>query len=102
MKLKMHSFDFGECTLTFSVPKEIMHSNSFGNVPGGVEVDLVAITRNAALEAKPEQHTTTVCQNAANTKESDNKQSAPFIKCDDCDELAEYHYCSECMDNHRN
>ncbi len=52
MKLKMHSFDFGECTLTFSVPKEIMHSNSFGNVPGGVEVDLVAITKNAALGIK--------------------------------------------------
>jgi hypothetical protein len=61
MKLKMHSFDFEECTLTFSVPKEIMHGNSFGNVPGGVKVDLVAITNNAALgavEAKPEQHTT--------------------------------------------
>jgi hypothetical protein len=61
MKLKMHSFDFEECTLTFSVPKEIMHSNGFGNVPCGVEVDLVAITGNAALgsvEAKPEQHTT--------------------------------------------
>ena len=58
MKLKMHSFDFEECTLTFSVPKEVMHSNGFGNVPGGVEVDLVAITKNAALgavETKPEQ-----------------------------------------------
>lgn len=52
MKLKMHSFDFGECTLTFSVPKEIMHSNRFGNVSGGVEVDLVAITKNAALGIK--------------------------------------------------
>jgi hypothetical protein len=50
MKLKMHSFDFEECTLTFSVPKNIMHSNSFGNVSEGVEVDLVAITRNAALK----------------------------------------------------
>jgi hypothetical protein len=50
MKLKMHSFDFEECTLTFSVPKEIMDSNGFGNVPGGVEVDLVAITKNAALD----------------------------------------------------
>jgi hypothetical protein len=49
MKLKMHSFDFEECTLTFSVPKEIMDSNGFGNVPGGVEVDLVATTKNAAL-----------------------------------------------------
>ena len=70
MKLKMHSFDFGECTLTFSVPKEIVDSNSFGNVPGGVEVDLVAITRNAALgtvEAKPEQPTTAAAQNTADT-----------------------------------
>jgi hypothetical protein len=49
MKLKMHSFDFKKCTLTFSVPKEVMYGNSFGNVPGGVDVDLVAITRNAAL-----------------------------------------------------
>ena len=31
-----------------------------------------------------------------------NKQSTPFIKCDDCNESAEYHYCSECMDNYRN
>jgi hypothetical protein len=50
MKLKMHSFDFEECTLTFSVPKDIMHNNSFGNVRGGVEIDLVAITGNAALK----------------------------------------------------
>jgi hypothetical protein len=72
MKLKMHSFDFGECTLTFSVPKEIMHSNSFGNVPGGVEVDLVAITKNAALGIKelaatdtqqPQPESITYCDN---------------------------------------
>ena len=49
MKLKMQSFDFEECTLTFRVPKEIMHSRSFGNVPGGVEVDIGAITGDAAL-----------------------------------------------------
>jgi predicted RNA-binding Zn-ribbon protein involved in translation (DUF1610 family) len=52
MKLIMHSFDFEECTLTFSVPKEIMHSRSFGNVPGGVEVDLGAITKDATLGIK--------------------------------------------------
>lgn len=47
MKLKLHSFDFEECTLTFSIPKDIMHSNRFGNVPEGVEVDLAAITQNS-------------------------------------------------------
>jgi len=35
-------------------------------------------------------------------QQTNNKQSTPFIKCDDCDESAEYHYCFECMDNHRN
>jgi len=30
-----------------------------------------------------------------------SKQSTPFIKCDDCDEIAEYHYCADCMSNHR-
>jgi len=49
MKLKMDSFDFEKCTLTFSVPKEIMRSRSFGNVPGGVEVDLGIITKDATL-----------------------------------------------------
>jgi hypothetical protein len=49
MKLKMHSVDFEECALTFSVPKEIMHTRSFGNVPEGVEVDIGAITGDAAL-----------------------------------------------------
>jgi len=49
MKLKMFAFDFEKCTLEFSVPKEIMHTRSFGNVPGGVEVDMVAITGDATL-----------------------------------------------------
>ena len=39
---------------------------------------------------------------AESTNSSHNKQSTPFVKCDDCDEIADYHYCSECMDNHRN
>lgn len=52
MKLKLHSFDFEECTLTFSIPKEIMHCQMFGNVPGGVEVDLGAITGNSDLGIK--------------------------------------------------
>lgn len=52
MKLKLHSFDFGENLLTFSVPMEIMHTNRWGNVPGGVEVDVGAITGNAALGIK--------------------------------------------------
>ena len=52
MKLQLFSFDFEECTLSFSVPKEIMHSRSFGNVPGGVEVDLGAITNDATLGIK--------------------------------------------------
>ena len=70
MRLKMHSFDFEECTLTFSVPKDIMHSQSFGNVPGGVEVDLGVITGNAALGSKElaEQHTTAPCQNNSNSR----------------------------------
>ena len=49
MKLLMHSFDFEECTLTFSVPVGIMKSRGFANVPGGVEVDLAAITKDASL-----------------------------------------------------
>jgi hypothetical protein len=49
MKLKMFALDFEKCTLEFSVPKEIMHTRSFGNVPGGVEVDMVAITGDATL-----------------------------------------------------
>lgn len=57
MKLKMYSFDFEECTLTFRVPKEIMHSRSFGNVPGGVEVDLDAITGDAALNTAESANT---------------------------------------------
>lgn len=51
MKLKLNSFDFEKCELTFHVPKEIMRNNSFGNVQGGVEVDMVAITKNAALKS---------------------------------------------------
>lgn len=27
--------------------------------------------------------------------------STSFIKCDYCDEAAEYHYCTECMNYHR-
>ena len=31
-----------------------------------------------------------------------NKPSTPIkCKCDDCEEPSEYHYCYECMDNHR-
>lgn len=48
----MHSFDFEECTLTFSVPVGIMNSRGFANVPGGVEVDLAAITKDASLGIK--------------------------------------------------
>jgi hypothetical protein len=52
MKLMMHSFDFGECLLTFRVPQDVMWNNRFGNVPDGVEVDMAAITDNAALGIK--------------------------------------------------
>ena len=35
-------------------------------------------------------------------KTASNKQSTPIkCKCDDCEEPSEYHYCYECMDNHR-
>jgi hypothetical protein len=56
MKLKMHNFDFEKGVISFVVPPEVMQSNSFCNVPSGVEVDIVAITKNAALgseEAAP-------------------------------------------------
>ena len=49
MKLKMHSFDFSENTLTFSIPAAIMESHAWGNVPDGVDVDLSKVTNDAAL-----------------------------------------------------
>jgi hypothetical protein len=49
MKLKMHSFDFDECLLTFRVPQNVMWNSRFGNVLDGVEVDMAAITNNVAL-----------------------------------------------------
>jgi hypothetical protein len=89
MKLKMHSFDFEECTLTFSVPKEIMHGNSFGNVPGGVEVDLVAITKNAALGIK-ELAATDAQQAIAGAKDAPKclycGSENIIIECGDCKE----------------
>lgn len=52
MKLKISFFDFEKCEIGFNVPKEIMWHERFGNVPNGVDVDLGAITGNAALGIK--------------------------------------------------
>lgn len=41
-----------------------------------------------------------VCENCGHYI-SEKGFTSTFIKCDDCDESAEYHYCSDCMDNHR-
>ena len=68
----MHSFDFEEHTLTFSVPKHIMNTKSFGNVPGGVEVDLAAITKDASLGIK-------VAQNSTSTQHAKGS-ICPFFK----------------------
>ena len=67
MKLIMHSFDFEECTLTFSVPESIMSTRGFGYVPGGVEVDLFAITKDATLKT-PQP---TICECGDHIKDGD-------------------------------
>jgi hypothetical protein len=99
MKLKMHSFDFEECTLTFSVPKDIMHSQTFSFVLDGVEVDLGIITGNAALGIKePGQmnHKWTGMECLVAHFDKDNNMLPPCKECQHCGWVA-FPYTVECV-----
>ena len=35
-------------------------------------------------------------------QQTNNKQSVPFVDCDKCGEIAEHHFCSECLESYTN